>query len=140
MASTVIISTIIENALSNLLWASLVDNDIEKGRTNKVADGYFSRFDTIKMIVSLTNLHIKDISFPVRNLVAHSKGLIQSENFYKSELENQIKQMRKWVEPILKYTKPGNFTPTECERWLLFMDHWSNWLVCYTDQNVFNAR
>lgn len=140
MASTVILSAIIENALNNLLWAALVDNKVDKNRANKIADGGMSRFDTIKMIRSLTNLQVKDISFPIRNLVAHGKGLTQSESFYKSELKKQVEQIRSWVGHILKDKHPSNFMPSECERWRLFMDHWSNWLVSYTNQNVFDDK
>jgi hypothetical protein len=136
MASTVILSAIIENSLENLLWAALVDNGVSKDRANKVADGRLNRLDIIKTTVSLTNLKIKDISFPSRNLVAHGKGFLHSEESYRDELRKQVVQIRTWVERIFDGKLPSNFMPTECERWILFMNHWSNWLINYVDTKL----
>jgi hypothetical protein len=133
MASTVILSAIIENSLDNLLWAALVDNGVEQGRANKIADGRLNRMDIISMVASLSNLSIKDISFPSRNLVAHGKGFSRGEEIYRVDLQKQIVQIRKWVERILDRKVPDNFMPTERDRWLLFMNHWSRWLVDYVD-------
>lgn len=116
MASTVILSAIIENSLENLLWAALVDNGVEQGRANKIADGRLNRMDIISMVASLSNLSIKDISFPSRNLVAHGKGFSRAEENYRVDLQKQIAQIRKWVERILDGKVPDNFMPTECER------------------------
>lgn len=133
MASTVILSATLENSLRNLLWAALVDNGVEQRRANKVADGRLNRIDTINIIVALTDLPVRDIAFPARNLVAHGKGLTLSETLYKDELKKQIGEIRKWVSQILNGKCLSNFMPSESERWLLFMDHWSNWLVSYVD-------
>lgn len=133
MAATVILSAIVENSLSNLLWSALVDSGVEASRANKVADGRMSRLDIINTAAALTDLEIKDISFPSRNLVAHGKGFIRNEESYRVDLQHQIIKIRKWIERILNGKVPDNFMPTECERWLLFMDHWSRWLVNYVD-------
>lgn len=132
MAATVILAAIIENSLSNLLWASLVDNGMDAAQANKIADGKLYRAEIIKRISSMTNLSIKDLSFPTRNLVAHGKGFLQSSETFKNELANQILNIRNWVLDIPPNgTFPSNFMPTECGRWLLFMEHWSSWLVDY---------
>lgn len=132
MASTVILAAIIENSLSNLLWASLVDNGTDAKQANKTADGRLYRAEIIKRISSITNLSVKDLSFPTRNLVAHGKGFLQSSETYKNELVHQIADTRKWVLEIPPSGNfPSNFMPNECNRWLLFMEHWSNWLVNY---------
>lgn len=133
MASTVILSAIIDNSLENLLWAALVDSGVDKGRANKIADGRLNRRDIVNMAASLSNLKIKDIAFGSRNLVAHGKGFLRGEESYRVDLQKQIVQIRKWVEQILDGKVPNNFMPTECERWLLFVDHWSRWLVNYVD-------
>jgi hypothetical protein len=136
MASTVILSAIIDNSLENLLWAALVDNSVDKARANNIADGRLNRKDIINMVASLSNLKIKDIAFASRNLVAHGKGFLRNEESYRVDLQKQIIQIRKWVEQILDGKVPNNFMPTECERWLLFMDHWSRWLVNYVDAQL----
>jgi hypothetical protein len=133
MASTVILSAIIDNSLENLLWAALVDSGVDKESANKIADGRLNRKDIIKIATSLSSLKIKDITFASRNLVAHGKGFSRNEESYRIDLQEQIIQIRKWVEQILDGKTPNNFMPTECERWLLFMDHWSRWLVNYVD-------
>lgn len=138
MAATVILSAIIENSLSNLLWSALVESGVESSLANKVADGRMSRLDIINTVASLTDLEIKDISFPSRNLVAHGKGFMRDEESYRVDLQRQIIQIRKWVERMLGGRIPNNFMPTECERWLLFMNHWSRWLVDYVDLQLLN--
>jgi hypothetical protein len=134
MASTVILASIIENAINNLLWAALVDNDMEKEKANNLVNGRLSRSEILRMIRSLTQWSIRDIVFPIRNLVAHGKGFGKQEAFYNEELKKQVAAIRQWVDEIRQQVKPKNFMPTECERWLLFMDHWSRWLETYADR------
>jgi hypothetical protein len=134
MVATVILASITENTINNLLWAALVDSGIEKGKANSLTNGRMNRGDAIEMIRSLTQWPVKDIAFPVRNLVAHGKGFGKQEVFYREELGEQATSIRQWVERILKEVQPKNFMPTECERWLLFMNHWSSWLVSYLEQ------
>ncbi len=131
MASTVILSAILENSLNNLLWAALVDNGINPKKANKIADGRIVRIDMIKMISSLTEFKINDIAFESRNLVAHGKGFFLDEKHYQKDMLQQIDKISSWVISISKKIQPNNFNPTECERWVLFMTHWSNWLKSY---------
>lgn len=134
MAATVILASITENAINNLLWAALVDNGVDKEKANLLANGRMNRADVLQMVRSLTQWPIKDIAFPVRNLVAHGKGFGKQEAFYRDELRKQVASICQWVERILQDVQPTNFMPTECERWLLFMDHWSSWLVSYMEK------
>lgn len=85
MASTVILSAVLETSIGDLTWAVLVDSGIDWERANKVADGRMNRIDCINLIVSLTDLEIKDISFPYRNLVAYGKGFVVKEDEYREE-------------------------------------------------------
>ena len=131
MAATVILSAVVENAISNLLWAALVDNGVDKKCANDIASGRISRIDSINMISSLTGIQIKDIVFPSRNLVAHGKGFNKSEQQYKNDLVAQIDKIHAWIKKALGNKELSNFNPSECERWLLFMKHWSSWIVRY---------
>jgi hypothetical protein len=131
MVSTVLLAAMVENALRNLLWAVLVDNGVDMQRANRVADGRMSRMDTIRTINALADLKVKDIAFPVRNLVAHGKELTRPQSKYEDDLRTQIAQIRRWVNHIREGQNPSNFMPSECERWLLFMSHWSYWLDSY---------
>jgi hypothetical protein len=136
MSSTVILSAIVENSLNNLLWASLVDSGITRENANKFSDEKLSRHATIKRIHSITNWQIDDISFPVRNLVAHGKGFGKTEQEYLQSLQEQAISIREWVNKFLALQSPNHFMPTEKERWLLFMDCWSQWLVSFIQSKV----
>lgn len=133
MAATVILSAIIESSIMDLLWAALVDNGVQPSRSNKIAGGRMNRIEAIKTIESLTDWQIQDIEFPARNLVAHGKGFMYSEKVYQNKLHDQVIQIRKWVEKIARNKTLDNFNPSESTRWLLFMSHWSNWLVTWVD-------
>ena len=136
MAATVILSSITENAINNLLWAALVDSGIEKRKANGITNGRINRGDAIEMIRSLTQWTVKDIAFPVRNLVAHGKGFGKQEVYYREEIKKQAISIRQWIKRIFDEVQPNNFWPTECERWLLFMNHWSSWLLSYLEQDA----
>lgn len=131
MASTVILSAIIENVISDLLWASLADSGVSQEKANKIADSRLGRIDSINIIRELTDIDIKDISFPSRNLVAHGKGFSNSEGHYKKELLLQFKKIDEWVKRMLKNRKVESFNPSEIDRWLMFIRHWSTWLNTY---------
>jgi hypothetical protein len=138
MASTVILSAIVENSIKNLLWAALVDNGEKPKRANKIADDRMHRIEAIKKIKSLNNWEIEDITFPARNIVAHGKGFLREEQEYQNELREQAIKIRKWVEKIAKDRMPDNFNPSESGRWLLFMNHWSMWLIEYVVARYLN--
>jgi len=135
MAATVILSAIIENSISNFLWSALVDNGMSYEKANNLADGRLGRIDSIHMLSSLTGFKIKDISFKSRNLVAHGKGFFLSEEEYQKDLSEQAEKILIWTEDIHEKIKPNRFNPTECERWILFMHHWSKWLIIYIKNN-----
>jgi hypothetical protein len=138
MASTVILSAVVENSIKNLLWAALVDNGEKPKRANKIADDRMHRIEAIKKIKSLNNWEIEDITFPARNIVAHGKGFLREEQEYQNELREQAIKIRKWVEKIAKDRMPDNFNPSESGRWLLFMNHWSMWLIDYVVARYLN--
>jgi hypothetical protein len=131
MASTVILSAILESSIRDLVWAALVDNGVDRERANKVADGRMNRVDSLGLVASLTGLRIKDLSFPYRNLVAHGKGFGVPEGKYQAEIETQIRRLREWVDDIKCGQTIANYCPPEVDRWLLFMSHWSGWLESY---------
>jgi hypothetical protein len=134
MASTVIVAAYIESALNNLLWAAFVDGGMNRELANQVVDnGKISRGEMINVIRSITGWLIKDIAFPVRNLVAHGKGFHRGEEFYKEELRKQAKEIRQWIERILSDVAPISFMPTEQDRWLLFMNIWSSGFVSFLE-------
>lgn len=136
MVSTVIIAAFIENAINNLLWAALVDNGLNIEKADKIVCGRIQRHDQIGIIRSIINWPIKDINFPVRNLVAHGKGFFYSQDYYKQEVLKQAKNIRKWIERVTNEIPMINFMPSECERWLLFMNVWSDGLNSYIANNL----
>lgn len=133
MAAIVILAAITESAIQDLLWASLVDGGIEPGKANSIADGRLSRPIMVDLIKKLTDRPVVDISFPTRNLIAHGRGFLEDEEFYRAELKKQIAIIRNWVSKVLDARPPPNIMPTQVERWLLFMDSWAQWLVDYID-------
>lgn len=133
-----ILSALTESFIRNLLWACLVDNKIEPARANEIADGRLNRSAMIDLIKSLSALPVRDLAFPTRNLVAHGiwfdKGKdpsarVRSEDSYKDELKDQASRIRSWVQSICGHMAPSNYMPSEVGRWILFMYHWSKWLV-----------
>lgn len=136
MAATVILAAVTENLINNLLWASLIDSGVDRQRANAVANGRLGRFDSLNIIKSLSGLQIPDISFPVRNLVAHGKGFGKHEAAYKEDLRTQIAQIVRWTAKIWKGRTPKSFMPTEIERWLLFLGHWTDFLENYVGQKL----
>lgn len=140
MASTVIISAIIENSLNNLLWAALVDSGVSAEKANKVTEGRMGRIEMTNIISSLVGFKIKDISFKSRNLVAHGKGFLIKESYYQKELLQHIEKIFLWVLSIFEEIRPKNFNPTECERWALFMIHWSEWLKTHVKPHFLEIR
>jgi hypothetical protein len=129
MAATVILSAIVENSIQNLLWACLSDSGVDMSRANHIADGRLPRPSMIELIKALSDLPIRDIQFPSRNLVAHGRGFLREEEAYRVDLINHLQRIREWIEAITKDRELSRFMPTECDRWMLFMDHWSRWLT-----------
>jgi hypothetical protein len=129
MASIIVIAAIIDNSISNLMWATFIDSGLDIHSANELVKTRIARSDALNMIRSLTDWHIEDIVFPARNLVAHGKGFTIDERFYRDELIKEISDIRRWIEMIYQEVHPTGFTPGETHRWLLFMDHWSLWLT-----------
>ena len=129
MASILVLTAIIDNSISNLLWAAFIDNGIDMHSANELLKTRIARSDALHMIRSLTDWPIEDIVFPARNVVAHGKGFTNDEHFYRDGLIKQIADVRRWIEMICKEVRPARFTPGETHRWLLFMDHWTSWLT-----------
>jgi hypothetical protein len=128
MAATVMLAAVTESFICNLVFAAFTDRGVPREYANKLASRRMSRYalDTCRCLLEWP---IRDIAFPVRNLVAHGKGFGRDEADYKDELEAQIRQIRGWVRAIIESAgHPKRFMPTETERWILFMDHWSAWL------------
>src|SRR5438105_6483222 len=50
MAATVMLASITENLINNLLWAAFVDNGIDRERANAISNGRISRADSLRMI------------------------------------------------------------------------------------------
>jgi DNA-directed RNA polymerase subunit RPC12/RpoP len=135
MASTVILSAIVESAIRDLIWAALVDNGIDWERANKIADGRMNRIDSVNFVADLTGLKVKDIAFPYRNLVAHGKGFEVAEDEYREELIKQVKKIKEWVDGIVDGRNVDNYRPSQIDRWLLFMSYWANWFESYSITN-----
>lgn len=128
MAATVMIAAVVENYISNLLFASLVDEGVSVLRANNVADSKLARRDAINLIQDLTDWPIRDISFPVRNMVAHGRRLSQQPLEFVDDLQAQVRDIRKWFERLSKGFQINYFKPNEKDRWLLSMQHWITWL------------
>ncbi len=133
MAAIVILAAITESAVQDLLWASLVDGGIEPGKANSIADGRLSRSAMIDLVKKLIDRQAMDISFPTRNLIAHGHGFLADEEFYRAEFKKQITVIRKWALRIIDARPPMNIMPKQVERWLLFMDYWTQWLIDFID-------
>ncbi|MCA0353475.1 MAG: hypothetical protein LCH85_15890 [Chloroflexi bacterium] len=134
MAATVIIASYIESSLQNLLWAVLVDNGIESKKSEIfIEKGRLSRDNLINMIKNIGNFNIKDIVFPIRNMVAHGKGFHKEESFYKLEVLSQANDIDKWINHLTKDREISNFMPSESERWLLFMSVWADGFKKYIE-------
>ena len=118
MASTVILSAIIENSIRDLLWAVLSDRGMETKTSDEVAELNLGRIEMIKIISTISGLKINDISFSTRNLVAHGKGFTLEEKEYKSKLKNQINNIEQWVSTIVSDVELNNYCPNETQRWL----------------------
>ena len=132
MAATVILSAIIEFSLSSLLWSALVASGLKRTEaTEKTSSQMLSRYKLIQKCRELTGWPIEDIPFATRNMVPHGKGFGRDEQTYLVELVNQSVLIRQWVRKIVEMGHPNPFMPSEPERWLLFMNHWSEWLVSY---------
>lgn len=136
MAATTILAAIMENSLRNLAWAALVDAGVGKSKANSLVNAGISRAEALRIARSLTGIPLRDIAFPSRNLVAHGRVFGETEDVFRVEILKQVESVRKWVADILKYRQPGYLNPTECERWLLFMKHWSEWLKTLVQAEV----
>jgi len=133
MASTLLLTAIVDNAISNLLWAAFVDSGLGVKKAGELVKTKVTRSEALQAIRSMTAWPIDDIIFPTRNLVAHGRGFGNDEHFYKTELVKQITIIREWIGPLCQEIKPTGFMPKETSRWLLFMDHWSSWLTPIID-------
>jgi hypothetical protein len=133
MASTLVLTAIVDNAISNLLWAAFVDSGLGAKKATELAKAKVTRSEALQAIRSITSWPIDDLIFPTRNLVAHGRGFGNDEHFYKGELVKQIAGIREWIDIICQEVKPTRFMPKETDRWLLFMDHWSFWLTSIAD-------
>jgi hypothetical protein len=133
MASTLVLTAIVDNTISNLLWAAFVDSGLGAKKAKELAKAKVTRSEALQAIRSITAWPINDIIFPTRNLVAHGRGFGNDEHFYKSELVKQIAGIREWIDTICQEVTPTGFMPKETDRWLLFMSHWSFWLTSIAD-------
>lgn len=133
MASTLLLTAIVENAIRNLLWAAFVDSGLGARKATELAKAKVTRSEALQAIRSMTAWPIDDLLFPTRNAVAHGRGFGRDEHFYKSELVKQMIGIREWIDPICQEVKPTRFMPKETHRWLSFMDHWSFWLTSLAD-------
>lgn len=136
MAATVILAAIMENSLRNLAWAALVDAGVSKNKANSLVNASISRVEALRIAQSLTGIPLRDIAFPSRNLVAHGRAFGESEDAFRGEVCKQTEAVHKWVADIFKHRQPGYLKPTECDRWLLFMRHWSEWLKTFVQTEV----
>jgi hypothetical protein len=138
MVATVMVAAVIESYVSNLLYATLVDEGISVAKADKVASSRLGRRDAINLIKDLTGWSVRDISFPVRNMVAHGQQLTEDEIYFANELRKQVQDINKWFDHLSKVNgyQIQFFSPSEKDRWLLSMQYWIVWLKKKVDEAV----
>lgn len=119
MASTLVLTAIIDNSISNLLWAALFDSGLGAKKARELA----KRSEALQAIRSMTAWPIDDIIFPTRNLVAHGRGFAKSDVFYKLELVKQVNSICAWLQQTSAELRTKGLITGKCDLWLSSMDN-----------------
>ena len=135
MAATVMLASITESFINALVYAVLADRGLSRDDANRIANSSLGRQEALKICRQLTGWTIPDLAFSIRNIVAHGRGFGREERLYKDEVKKQADAIRAWVEKLYKAGNPKWFSPNETDRWLLFMNHWSQWLVSFVNRS-----
>lgn len=129
MPATVILASLTEMFIGCLVFAALTDHGLSEENANKIANLRMGRYERVQICKALLSWPIGELSFPVRNLVAHGAGFDEDHARWMDDIVQQVAAIRSWFLRIsAAVPTPDRFMPTQSQRWLLFMDHWSQWL------------
>jgi hypothetical protein len=119
----IMLAAIFENILKDLLYSLFSDTGMDEGQASRLGSGNLGRSTTLQMTRLISACTIKDIVFPVRNLVAHGKGFAKSDAFYRLELEKQVKSICIWLQQTSDELRTKGFITGKCNLWLSSMDN-----------------
>ncbi len=129
MAATVMIGAFTELQIDCLLWAVLVDGGLSRAKACEIANGTVPRGDAIRMIRGLLERRVANVVFPIRNEVAHGRAFGRANVEFIPHVEDQLKSIAGWVRSVRGDKLPTGYDYSECDRWILSMNHWSEWTL-----------
>lgn len=129
MAATVMIGAFTELQIDCLLWAVLVDGGLSRTKASEIANGTVPRGDAIRMIRGLLERRVANVVFPIRNEVAHGRAFGRPNDEFIAHLEEQFLSIAGWVHSVRGKKLPTGYDYSECDRWILSMNHWSEWAI-----------